>query len=321
MLKKYGIDIENLRKKMKNKEIELSPKTAEKLRIISEKYSPLVWFVSFGDFKKNIENGEYDVAYSSDVFKEILKLCEKDYIRTLKKGALLFRARIVDDLNDLYEGKKGIHIEDGYICGYDWINSKEPPIGVSSEGRANIKHSSYFYCSENGNTAASEVKPSINEYVSLATFKTKRNLKLIELSNKNCKDISKEEASCMRELVRYFSVPIRNADDYKFTQFISDEIRKCGIDGIRYKSYFTDSYNYVIFNCSMNTLEFVRSRIIKLHSQKLNFMDISSEKLISTTCEDKIPDNVIFREKLMLYTIMKYGNKSNKDNLDVTKNS
>lgn len=300
ILNKYGIDIEDL-KKLK---LDISNEVIESGKVIAEKFVPVLWNVLFENFKESIDANNYESAYSSDVFKIILGLCRKENISVLKRGTVVFRARIVDT-DDLYSEKKGICIKEGRLNGYNWANSKEPPIGLSPEGRANSKYSSYFYCSEDGNTAASEVKPNINEYVSLAKFKTKRNLKLIELSEKEgLNDFDSKEDFYKQALVRYFSVPVKNAIEYKFTQFISDEIRKCGIDGICYKSYLTNSYNYVIFNCSMNTLGFLESKILRLHSQQLHFVDFSLEKVLSTKCDKNISTEKILKEKLYISSFM-----------------
>mgnify|MGYP004467316819 CR=1 FL=1 len=276
------------------------------------------WCDSFRDC---VNRGNYDDAYSSNVFKMLNKLCDKPNVRSLRIGTKLFRARIID-YDDLINAKNGIDIENRQLKGYNWINSKEPPIGLSEEGRANSKYSSYFYCSKDEYTAASEVKASIDEFISLAEFRTKRTLKLIDLSKKNdSNDGNLEQYIYQQSLAYWFSKPARNTVDYKFTQFVSDEIRKLGMDGICYKSHFTNLDNLVIFNCSMNnTLDFVDSRIIRLHSQQLNFVDFSCEQVLSTKCDENITTEDIQEEKLKLISIIESHKRNIESVLEETKN-
>lgn len=297
---KYGIDIDKIEK---NEKFYVSKETVEKLENTAKKFLPILWSSQFEKLVSDIDNENYSDVYSSDVFKTIIDMCKKENITFLKRGYSLFRARIVDE-EDLYTQSNGIGFIDGKLSGYDWINSKEPPIGLSPDGRANSKYSSYFYCASDGNTAASEIKASIGDFISLASFKTKRNLKIINLSKTN--DSSKLKLDFyLKRLVERFSKPINNYKEYKFTQFISDEIRKCGVDGICYTSYFTQSTNYVIFNCSTTSIKFVDSRIIKLYSQQLNFIDYSFEKMRTTKAPKIISNEEILKEKIIIYNLIK----------------
>lgn len=273
----------------------------------------------FETFKKDLENNDYENVYSSVVFTNIGILCKKENLSTLKKGQSIFRARIIGS-EDLNQGQKGIDNKDGKLSGYNWVNSKEPPIGFSPEGRANIKNSSYFYCAVDEITALSEVKSTTGDYISLAEFKCNRNLKLIDLSNKAFDKENLFEIVYMDMLTSCFSVPVNDLKKYRLTQFISDEIRKFGIDGICYKSQFTDSYNYVIFNCSMQNLKFKESRIIRLHSQQLAFIDFSNSKLIKT---DSIKDPLemhIQKEKEQISDIIEKSRLTFVNNTEDTKN-
>ena len=110
---------------------------------------------------------------------------------------------------------------------------------------------------------------------------------------------------CYQNIIaHHFSVPISDTQEYRLTQFISDEIRKYGVDGICYKSHFTNDENYVIFNCSMDTIKFNNSKILQLHSQQLNFIDFSGCKMISTKAIPNMDKEQIQREKQYLYGMM-----------------
>lgn len=238
--------------------------------------------IHFSEFKENLEKSEFEKVYTSAVFDAIINLYTDDNIITIPAGTKVLRARIVKDRDDIYREKNGIHFEDKILRGYDWFNSKEPPVGVSSAGRANSRYSSYFYCADNGPTAASEIKPNIGDYISLASFTVTQELRLIRLTEKEIVGIGTMSDLYQNIIARHFTAPVSDAHDYYLTQFISDEIRKLGVDGICYQSHFTNGNNYVIFNCPMKTLTFVNSKIIQLYSQTLNFIDFSSNTVIST---------------------------------------
>ena len=77
------------------------------------------------------------VTYENDEGKDIqaeIKRIVNDYKRA---GEI--------DEEDLYTQSKGIGFKDGRLNGYDWINSKEPPIGLSPNGRANSKYTARKY--------------------------------------------------------------------------------------------------------------------------------------------------------------------------------
>lgn len=254
----------------------------------------------FSTFKQNLKNKKYKEVYTSLVFSAINDLCKSNNITTLDVGSIVVRARVVKD-DDVYKELNGIHFEGDKLHGYDWYNSKEPAIGLSCEGRANSKYSSYFYCSDEGATAASEIKANIGEFLSIASFKIKRKLNLVKLESKDLFE-AKSKLECFNSLIaKEFSIPVSNSSEYQLTQFISDELRKHGVDGICYKSHFTNNSNYVIFNCSMDTIEFVTSKILMLHSQQLNFVDYSDLKTLSTTPIPNLSEDEIKREKHYIY--------------------
>lgn len=275
---------------------------------VAEVLIPVISNEEFNRFVENIKNKKYNEVYSSSVFSAITSLCNVENNVYLKEGTKVFRARIVKD-DDVYQERKGIRFEEDKIVGYDWCNSKEPPIGISSEGRANCQYSSYFYCSNEPSTAASEVKANIGDFISLASFIIKKDLKIIKLEKKELFD-GKTPEECYQILIaNHFSIPVKDSQEYMLTQFISDELRKHGIDGICYKSHFTNKDNYVIFNCSMNNIEFISSKIIRLYSQQLNFIDYSSNKMLSTVSIPKLTGEDILKEKVNVYAM----NQSYKD--------
>ena len=251
-------------------------------------------------FKQNLKDKKYKDVYMSLVFSAITNLCKKDNINYLDMGSKVLRARVVKD-EDVFKEQNGIHFDNEVLRGYDWYHSKEPAVGLSCEGRANSRYSSYFYCANDGPTAASEIKANIGEYISLALFVIKRRLKLVKLESHDLFEARTKEECFYNLIAKSFSVPVSDSNEYQLTQFISDEMRKHGVDGICYKSHFTNKYNYVIFNCSMDTIEFVNSKVLQLYSQQLNFIDFSCLKMLSTTPVPNLSEDEIRRERGYIY--------------------
>ncbi|MBQ2759292.1 MAG: RES family NAD+ phosphorylase [Clostridia bacterium] len=306
-----------------NEQFEISEKILESGKRLSEILTTAIATVEFIEFKKDLDNKEFKKVYTSTVFNSINQLCNEDNIIHLKAGTKVLRARIVRDFNDIYHERNGIHFEKEVLRGYDWYNSKEPAIGIASEGRANCQYSSYFYCSNDAATAASEIKANIGDYISLAAFLVKRELKLIKLEQKDWFNGKTKEDCYQDNISNHFSRPVSDFSEYRFTQFISDELRKHGIDGLCYKSHFTNKTNYVIFNCSMETINFLNSKIIQLHSQQLNFIDFSSLKMLSTKPIPNLDMNSIKNERDHIYDVIqsakieKYTEKNFDDSEDI----
>lgn len=297
-------DTQELAFEIDGEKLSIKDSILESGKKLSEILIPAIANAQFSTFKEQLKKGEYDKVYTSAVFKSIVDMCKRKKTITLKTGTKVLRARVINDPSDIYSSKNGIHFEDDVLRGYDWYNSKEPAIGISSEGRANSRYSSYFYCANNAPTAASEIKANIGDYISLASFTIAHDLSLIRLEETGMFE-DKTINGCYQNIIaRHFSVPISDTQEYRLTQFISDEIRKYGVDGICYKSHFTNDENYVIFNCSMDTIKFNNSKILQLHSQRLNFIDFSGCKMISTKAIPNMDEEQIQREKQYLYGMM-----------------
>ena len=98
--------------------------------------------------------------------------------KCLEVGTEYYRARIInpEDDNDL---EKGIgKTQDNKFMGYDEINSREPILGIGSEGRNNIAGASYLYIASNPETACMEIKSQFGcGFETDCKFITKRQMK------------------------------------------------------------------------------------------------------------------------------------------------
>mgnify|MGYP005794544965 FL=1 len=66
--------------------------------------------------------------------------------------------------------------------------------------------------------------------------------------------------------------------NYLFTQFISDEIRKAGYDGIRYISARSGGKNITIFNPNQQNLRFMESKVVFISPAMYRIVDLSASK-------------------------------------------
>lgn len=285
----------------------------------------------FKDLEESIKkNREYRNHFVFDVLDRFITEEDCRFVTTIEKETTLYRARIVNDLDSKkFENKNNI------ICGYNELNSREPPLGVPNEGRNNIFGMSYLYLSNDISTACSEVKPVPGDYISLATFKLKRNMKVIDFTKdvlfrenekqlfENCpyielinKEVDEKNLS-LRILfllikMKYFQkVNEKNKDDYKITQILTDYIRKTGIDGIAYySSCDKGKKNYTIFNSHKSYIKFIKSELICNYSYNNHFVTLEGNNEIYTSCSNsfEIDDEIIDLQKKELYERI---NKSN----------
>lgn len=194
----------------------------------------------------------------------------------MKTGEMYYRARIIN-LEHYHSSKSeetGIGItKDGQLLGYNEFNSREPVLGISGEGRNNIAGASYLYVASDERTACMKVKSQFGDLISLATFKVVEPLKIIDFaSDKTFK--SKESNDRNMSMVVFFTLlmssyctPLKNENQYRATQVISDYLRKTGIDGIAYQSFLSPGgINYTIFNSHPGKIKFLESKIL-LHKQ------------------------------------------------------
>ena len=64
------------------------------------------------------------------------------------------------------------------IKGYDLYGSMESPLGAPTAGRTNLEGVSYLYMNDTEGAACAEIKTKVGAYISLATIRPKRELKM-----------------------------------------------------------------------------------------------------------------------------------------------
>lgn len=137
--------------------------------------------------------------------------------------------------------------------GWNKNDSGAPPADLIGNGRANPDHIRYLYLSEDPVTPVYEVRPIIGDTVSVAKFKLKKEVMLYDLTF-DIHDIENDEVVELPRLYNtigaMFSRP-HNGDASKYlpTQYIAEEIKNMGFDGLRFRSSLhKEGYNVVLFN-------------------------------------------------------------------------
>ena len=198
--------------------------------------------------------------YSWDVFKkclrnenrfhnkyinlEVLELVLNETKITIPKDTKFYRARISD--------------KNGYKRKEMW----QPPDDVASPGRANSKGQSCLYLCSNKKTTVKEIRARAFDYVTIATFRLNRDVKVLDLSSivhsspfyysGMDKIAYLVNENNLRHIQDDMAKPMSRLDselDYLPTQYISDFAKFLGYDGVKYFSTFDKtSYNVALFD-------------------------------------------------------------------------
>ena len=195
--------------------------------------------------------------HSNHINLEILKtICDNLKIE-LKKDAILYRGRISES-NGFSKNEMGA-----------------PPAKLVTAGRANSQGISCLYLADNINTTIHEIRARDLDYISVAAFKLKKELKIVDLTRMD--KLSPFSADYdliwfatnidnLRKIEKEIATPLRRQDsllDYLPTQYISDFVKHIGYDGIKYRSTLSSGNNFAIFN----------ERFVKCNSVKVYHID------------------------------------------------
>lgn len=160
--------------------------------------------------------------------------------------SLWFRARIQDQDTPFEVTKMGA-----------------PPRRIASHGRANPAGIPYLYLGSKPLTAISEIRPHTGELVCVLDFKVLHDLRLIDLRNARAtfSPFTFDDAdrigrvrnalSFLERLGEDLTTPVlpqAAAIDYTPSQFLCEFIKKCGYDGVVYRSSVSDGINLALFD-------------------------------------------------------------------------
>lgn len=247
-------------------------------------------------------------------------VCKENAVTILKKGVVLYRARVFEKsnfnklvkyylqengcskseiekiLNEWTDEEKILSLMPEIYSNYDYDETPElvnaqkkwkqnvrfkgwnaedsgaPKADLVGNGRANPDHIRYLYLSEDSITPVYEVRPIIGDTVSVARFRLTKDVKLYDLTL-DIHDIVNDEVVELPRLYNtigeMFSRPYNgDATKYLPTQYIAEEIKNMGFDGLRFRSSLhREGINIVLFNpedCSAFASDLVEVKGIDL---------------------------------------------------------
>lgn len=174
--------------------------------------------------------------------ESLLEYATKHKTISFQTNKILFRARI----NDAHDDR---------VFALSKLGA--PPKERAGHGRLNPNGIPYLYLASDKTTAISEVRPWVGCKVTIAEFKLKKEVRLINFSEKHFVNVPKGEEYegsefTWRELISWiFSAPFDPRDDtaYVPTQYLSERIKGAGFDGIIYDSALDpNGFNVTLFD-------------------------------------------------------------------------
>lgn len=226
-------------------------------------------------FKEEIKHkNRFHISRANLIDLDVLETFfnSESFIKIIKKGRNFYRCRVSNK------------------TGYENKDMWNPPKKNATSGRANPKGISYLYLGSRIETTFYESRISLFDYASVAEFRLKDDIKILDLRNPEYDIISWSEndsvelfliyGSFIQTLQEEISLPIRKQDkdlDYIPTQYISEYIKSLGFDGVEYQSSLDkEGYNLAIFN--PDKFECIETKVYDINSIKLNYTEIKAEK-------------------------------------------
>lgn len=191
---------------------------------------------------------------------------------TLNAGTIVYRARL------------GWHGEENDGNKIPWRGGDigAPPPEKSREGRANAKGQIVLYVAEGEKTAIAEIRPARGLIVSVAQFRTSRDLRLLDLARafeapNPFTDNPLRYWIEFQELLQAFgwalSKPLERDDDladYLPSQKLADFVRASSFDGMRYPSAMhAQGANIVLFDPA--SCEFVDAKLVRVSNIEIEY--------------------------------------------------
>lgn len=176
-------------------------------------------------------------------------------------GFLTALTLMTEDNPPLFNELEQIFKQNKRFWGYNQKESDAPPKDKASSGRANPKNISYLYIAGDIKTAILEVRPILNQNVSVATVKITKDLKLFDFCYTDSDENDKGRAFDLSVISAAFSKPnFGGEDNYYATQYICEFIREMGFDGIRfYSSLNPEGQNIVLFDTDIDSVTKTKS--------------------------------------------------------------
>jgi hypothetical protein len=186
-------------------------------------------------------------------FLATVRAASKSCVRSLKSGSCLYRAQVGSMFAP--ENEMGIEEEHPYPAARMIPDPKK-----TCSGWASPSGFAYLYLATNEKTALAEMRPWVGESLTLAIFKIKKNIKIVDCQAgaENWGERLFEENPSAETLGKYvwndiskaFSRPVNREDQesaYLPTQILAEAFKAEGFDGLAYRSGLERGTNVVLF--------------------------------------------------------------------------
>jgi hypothetical protein len=156
-----------------------------------------------------------------------------------------------------------------------------PPAAIVSAGRAQLAGDAMLYLADSCQTAITEVKPDVGEYVTVGNFRINpgKPVKILDLTQfKAVYSVKVSQLQNLINLSRYvFSAPVHPAQPRKYyaQAYFVQKIRDLGYDGIGYESAIHDKgrcfafFDASLFKCTRTQLHQVK--MVKILAEHVAF--------------------------------------------------
>ena len=162
-------------------------------------------------------------------------------------------------------------------------NMGMPPPEKTLNGRANPVGIPYLYLASDQYTAVAEIRPFINDRVTVGCFELKEDLRLVDLRDVSPFQFYRDEdfddsinqIGYLRTLGSDLSKPVKPRDaalEYLPTQYLCEHIKDRGLDGVIYKSSLGTGYNIAVFE---EKLKRVSTELFRLTETRTQYRFVS----------------------------------------------
>jgi hypothetical protein len=177
----------------------------------------------------------------------------------------------------------------------------KPRTNRAREGRANPKGIPYLYLATHESTSVAEVRPWKGEYVSVAQFSLKRDVRVVNCTTENHRLViyvnepepEERERIVWQNIDRAFSQPVTPEDDtadYAPTQVLAEFFRENGFDGVAYRSSVGEGHNLALFEIDVAVQK--NCSLVQIDNMSLKFSPAANPYFLTDPLKDS-KDTVI----------------------------
>ncbi len=245
----------------------------------------------------------------------------------LRKG-IYYRARVIDTQN--VTDDKGFSISDtGKISsGFNELESGKAPECIIKSGRLNHEWEAIWYLASDAYTAMAEVHPPIRGQVSLAKYEIvdDSDVYVLNFASKKFKmkngfektGTALENWNLNKMYVQMQSIltlPAYKERTYYISNIVGDMIKKTGVSGVRYKSFYGKGTNIALWDIDEKVLKYCGSKVFLNYCSNNEFISLEDEKKIcktkiSSKQKGKEPNKAIIESQKMYTSLIEKHKKA-----------